>query len=55
MRSHFIPSVFCSVKTDAHVRANAPFLEAQRNTVEYLKSKEIDISLTSFVNGLTFD
>lgn len=51
----FIPSEFGTNTTDARVRAVVPILEAKWDTVSFLKSKESEISWTSFITGLFFD
>ncbi|KAF2829975.1 isoflavone reductase family protein [Ophiobolus disseminans] len=51
----YVPSEFGSNTTDARTRAIVPVFEAKYGTVNYLKSKEKDISWTSFVTGPFFD
>lgn len=51
----FVPSDFGSNTTDAKLRAIVPASESKFGTVNYLKSKEKEISWTSFITGAFFD
>jgi uncharacterized protein YbjT (DUF2867 family) len=51
----FIPSEFGSNTADARTREAVPFFEAKYGTVNYLKSKESDISWTALITGVFFD
>ena len=51
----FLPSEFGSNTTDPRTRAIVPAFEAKYGTVNYLKSKEREISWTSLINGPFFD
>lgn len=51
----FIPSEFGSNTPDARTRAIVPVFEAKLGTVNYLKSKEKEISWTSIITGPFFD
>jgi uncharacterized protein YbjT (DUF2867 family) len=51
----FIPSEFGSNTTDSRTRAIVPVFAAKLGTVDYLKSKEGEISWTSFITGPFFD
>ncbi|KAF2036092.1 NAD(P)-binding protein [Setomelanomma holmii] len=51
----FLPSEFGSNTTDARTRAIVPVFDAKFGTVNYLKSKESEISWTSVVTGPFFD
>jgi hypothetical protein len=51
----FIPSEFGSNTKDAQTRAIVPAFEAKFGTVNYLKSKEKEISWTSIIPGPFFD
>jgi hypothetical protein len=51
----YIPSEFGSNTTDARTRAIVPVFEAKYGTVNYLKTKEKEISWTSFITGPFFD
>jgi uncharacterized protein YbjT (DUF2867 family) len=51
----FLPSEFGSNTEDPRTRAIVPVFEAKLGTVNYLKSKESEISWTSIVNGPFFD
>jgi uncharacterized protein YbjT (DUF2867 family) len=51
----FVPSEFGSNTADARARAIVPFFEAKYGTVQYLKSKEDQISWTGVVTGPFFD
>ncbi|CAN9178072.1 unnamed protein product [Alternaria alternata] len=51
----FLPSEFGSNTTDARTRAIVPMYESKVETVNYLKSKESEISWTSIVTGPFFD
>jgi uncharacterized protein YbjT (DUF2867 family) len=51
----FLPSEFGSNTTDARTRAIVPMYKSKVETVDYLKSKESEISWTSIVTGQFFD
>ncbi|RYN82648.1 hypothetical protein AA0120_g9470 [Alternaria tenuissima] len=51
----FLPSEFGSNTTDARTRAIVPMYKSKVETVDYLKSKESEISWTSIVTGPFFD
>jgi uncharacterized protein YbjT (DUF2867 family) len=51
----FIPSEFGSNTADARTREVVPYFEAKYSTVNYLKSKESEISWTAVVTGPFFD
>ncbi|CAN9177362.1 unnamed protein product [Alternaria sp. RS040] len=51
----FLPSEFGSNTTDARTRAIVPMYKSKVETVDYLKSKENEISWTSIVTGPFFD
>ncbi|KAH7090245.1 isoflavone reductase family protein [Paraphoma chrysanthemicola] len=51
----FIPSEFGSNTPDARTRAIVPVFEAKVGTVNYLKSKEKEISWSSVITGPFFD
>lgn len=51
----FLPLEFGSNITDAHTRAIVPMYESKVETVNYLKSKESEISWASIVTGPSFD
>lgn len=51
----FVPSEFGSNTADAKVRSIVPAFEAKYGTVNYLKSKESEISWSSFITGPFFD
>jgi hypothetical protein len=52
---HFVPSEYGSNTPDKRTRDIVPVFEAKFNTVNYLKSKEKEISWTSIVTGPFFD
>jgi hypothetical protein len=51
----FLPSEFGSDTADAKTRAIVPITNAKYNTVNYLKSKESELSWTSVITGPFFD
>ena len=51
----FLPSEFGSNTTDTRTRAIVPMYKSKVETVDYLKSKESEISWTSIVTGPFFD
>jgi hypothetical protein len=51
----FLPSEYGSNTPDKRVREFAPFLKAKTGTVDYLKSKEKEISWTSIITNAFFD
>lgn len=51
----FVPSEFGSNTRDSRTRAIVPAFEAKYGTVNYLKSKEREISWTSVITGAFFD
>jgi len=51
----FVPSEFGSNTSDKRIREIVPIFEAKISTMNYLKSKERDISWTSVITGAFFD